>query len=125
VGRTVAAFGLSFKANTGDRRGSPAITITKLLVEAGATVRGFDPTLSAEDQPAADLAHLTVCDTAYDAVEGAHAIALLTEWAEFRWLDYTKIRSLVATPAIVDARNLLDSGKLHRLGFSYSGIGRA
>jgi len=60
-----------------------------------------------------------------EAVEGAHAIALLTEWAEFRWLDYTKIRSLVATPAIVDARNLLDSGKLHRLGFTYSGIGRA
>ena len=65
-----------------------------------------------------------MCDSAYEAVEGAHAIALLTEWAEFRWLDYTKIRSLVATPAIVDARNLLDSGKLHRLGFTYSGIGR-
>jgi UDPglucose 6-dehydrogenase len=124
-GRTVAAFGLSFKANTGDRRGSPAISITQLLVEQGAVVRAFDPTLSSEDAGADDLAHLTVCDTAYDAVEGAHAIALLTEWAEFRWLDYTKIRSLVATPAIVDARNLLDSGKLHRLGFTYAGIGRA
>jgi UDPglucose 6-dehydrogenase len=124
-GTTIAALGLSFKANTGDRRGSPAISITRMLVEEGATVRAFDPTISSEDASEDDLSHLTVCDSAYEAVEGAHAIALLTEWAEFRWLDYTRIRSLVATPAIVDARNLLDSGKLHRLGFTYSGIGRA
>ena len=87
--------------------------------------RASIPTISSADADQEDLAHLTVCDSAYEAVEGAHAIALLTEWAEFRWLDYTRIRSLVVTPAIVDARNLLDSGKLHRLGFTYSGIGRA
>ena len=125
AGRNVAALGLSFKANTGDRRGSPAVAITRMLVDAGAAVRAFDPTVSSEDAGDDDLAHLIVCDSAYEAVEGGHAIALLTEWAEFRWLDYTRIRTLVETPAIVDARNLLDAGKLHRLGFTYSGIGRA
>jgi len=125
AGRNVAALGLSFKANPGDRRGSPAVAITRMLVDAGAAVRAFDPTVSSEDAGDDDLAHLIVCDSAYEAVEGGHAIALLTEWAEFRWLDYTRIRTLVETPAIVDARNLLDAGKLHRLGFTYSGIGRA
>jgi UDPglucose 6-dehydrogenase len=124
-GRTIAALGLSFKANTGDRRDSPAISITKKLVDAGAVVRAFDPTVSAGDAGAADLAHLEVFDSPYDAARGAHAVALLTEWQEFRWLDYSRIRELMAVPSIVDARNLLESGPLHRLGFSYAGIGRA
>ena len=117
--------GLSFKANTGDRRDSPALSITRLLVAAGATVHAFDPTVTTEDAGEPDLAHLRVFDSAYEAVTNAHVIALLTEWQEFRWLDYTKIRGLVANPAIVDARNLLESGLVHRLGFSYSGIGRS
>ena len=121
----IAVLGLSFKANTGDRRDSPSVAITRLLAERGATIRAFDPTVTPSDPDLGDLSHLQVCDSAYEAVEGARAIALLTEWAEFRWLDYTRIRSLVETPAIVDARNLLDSGKLHRLGFSYAGIGRS
>lgn len=124
-GRTIGVFGLSFKANTNDRRDSPSITISRMLVDAGATVRAFDPTVTTEDAQARDLCHLTVCDSAYDAASGAHVIALLTEWQEFRWIDYARVRSLVATPAIVDARNLLDSGPLHRLGFSYVGIGRS
>lgn len=124
-GRCVAVLGLSFKANTNDRRDSPSLTISRMLTDAGATVRGFDPTVTSAEADAADLAHLQVCDSAYDAVTGTHAIALLTEWQEFRWLDYSRVRSLVANPAIVDARNLLDSSPLHRLGFSYTGIGRS
>lgn len=124
-GRMVAVFGLSFKANTGDRRDSPAITISRMLVDRGATVQAFDPTVTTEDQGAADLAHLTVCDSPYRAASGTHAIVLLTEWQEFRWLDYSRIREVVAIPAIVDARNLLESAPLHRLGFSYTGIGRS
>lgn len=123
--RTIGVLGLSFKANTGDRRDSPALSITKMLVEAGATIQAFDPTVTTADADAPDLEHLTVYDSAYEAVTGTHAIALLTEWQEFRWLDYSKIRGLVANPAIVDARNLLESGLVHRLGFSYSGIGRS
>ena len=63
-------------------------------------------------------------DSPYDAVTGTHAVALLTEWQEFRWLDFARVRAEVATPAIVDARNLLEEAPLHRLGFSYTGIGR-
>jgi len=123
--RTIGVLGLSFKANTGDRRDSPALSITRMLVAAGATIRAFDPTVTTQDADQPDLAHLAVFDSAYEAVTGTHAIALLTEWQEFRWLDYSKIRGLVANPAIVDARNLLESGLVHRLGFSYSGIGRS
>jgi UDPglucose 6-dehydrogenase len=123
--RTIGVLGLSFKANTGDRRDSPALSITRLLVAAGATVHAFDPTVTTADADQPDLAHLRVFDGAYEAVTGAHVIALLTEWQEFRWLDYSKIRGLVANPAIVDARNLLESGLVHRLGFSYVGIGRS
>jgi UDPglucose 6-dehydrogenase len=124
-GRTVCVLGLSFKANTGDRRDSPSISITKMLTAGGATVHAFDPTVTTDDAGSPDLSHLRVFDSAYDAAAGTHAIALLTEWQEFRWLDYAKIRSVVAAPAIVDARNLLDSGPLHRLGFTYTGIGRS
>jgi UDPglucose 6-dehydrogenase len=124
-GRTIGVLGLSFKANTGDRRDSPAVSITRMLAEKGATIRAFDPTVNSTDVDLADLAHLEVFDGPYEAVSGAHAVALLTEWQEFRWLDFAKVRQLVASPAIVDARNLLDSGPLHRLGFSYSGIGRS
>jgi UDPglucose 6-dehydrogenase len=123
-GRTIGVLGLSFKANTGDRRDSPAVAITRMLCEHGATVRAFDPTVASSDPALGDLEHVTVCDSAYEAATGAHAIALLTEWQEFRWLDFAKVRELVTSPAIVDARNLLESGPLHRLGFTYSGIGR-
>ena len=125
AGKTIGALGLSFKANTGDRRDSPSVSITKMLVARGATVRAFDPTVSSSDVDLSDLSHLTVCDSAYDAAADTHAIALLTEWQEFRWLDFAKVRQVVATPAIVDARNLLESGPLRRLGFSYTGIGRS
>ena len=123
-GRSIGVLGLSFKANTGDRRNSPAILITQRLVDQGATVRAFDPTVNRGDAEAPDLLHLTVCESPYEAVDGTHAIALLTEWQEFLWLDFARIREQVANPAIVDARNLWESGPLHHLGFSYSGIGR-
>src|ERR1035437_1570635 len=123
-GRSIGVLGLSFKANTGDRRNSPAILITQRLVDQGATVRAFDPRVNRGDAEAPDLLHLTVCESPYEAVDGTHAIALLTEWQEFLWLDFARIREQVANPAIVDARNLWESGPLHHLGFSYSGIGR-
>jgi UDPglucose 6-dehydrogenase len=123
--RIVTVLGLSFKANTGDRCDSPSVSISRMLVEEGATVHAFDPTVTTADAEDRDLTHLTIFDSPYDAAAGSHVIAILTEWQEFRWLDFAKVRQLVAQPAIVDARNLLDSGPLHRLGFSYSGIGRS
>ena len=123
-GRFIGVLGLSFKANTGDRRVSPAIAITQRLAEEGALVQAYDPTVSSREAEAPDLRHLTICDDAYSAVNGADAVTILTEWKEFLSLDFARIRERVSNPAIVDARNLLEPRLLRELGFSYTGIGR-
>ena len=121
-GQTVAAWGLAFKARTDDRRDSPAIEIVRRLVAAGATVRAYDPTVRG---PVPELgAEVEVLDDAYAACEGASCVVVLTEWDELRWLDYAKVRDLLAGHHVVDARNLLDPTALRRLGFSYVGLGR-
>ena len=122
-GVTVGVWGLSFKARTDDRRDSPAIEIIRRLLARGATVRAFDPTV-AEGATASDLDGIVVCGDPYAAAEGATVLALLTEWDEFRWLDFDKVRSLLASPTVVDARNLLDPAALRRRGFTYEGVGR-
>jgi len=119
---TVAVWGLTFKANTDDRRDSPSIEVIKRMVAAGATVRAFDPTVHA-DLP--EVPGLTVTADAYAACEGADVLAVLTEWDEFKWLDLDKVAAALNTPRVVDARNLLDRGALLRRGFSYQGIGRS
>jgi UDPglucose 6-dehydrogenase len=123
-GTTVATWGLTFKANTNDRRDSPSLEITKRLVDLGATVQAFDPTVDAEADPAADLEGLELRPDPYEAAMGARALVVLTEWDEFRWLDFSRVLSLMAEPAIVDARNLLDPAAVRRIGFRYAGIGR-
>lgn len=123
-GSSIGVLGLTFKANTGDRRSSPAILITELLAQQGASIRAFDPTVMGEDVESLDLSHLKTYDDPYEAITGTDAVALLTEWPEFRELDFARIRELVTNPAIVDARNLLEPGPLRDLGFSYTGIGR-
>jgi UDPglucose 6-dehydrogenase len=115
---TVAAWGLTFKARTDDRRDSPALHVIDRLLDRGARVRAFDPTVRGP------LDRIDVCDDPYAACEGAHVVAVLTEWDEFRWLDFRKVRDLMARPSVVDARNLLDSAALRRAGFFYQGIGR-
>ena len=117
-GVTVAAWGLTFKARTDDRRDSPALHVIDRLVDKGARVRAYDPTVHGP------LGRIEVCDDPYAACEDAHVLAVLTEWDEFRWLDFRKVRDVMARPAIVDARNLLDSAALRRAGFAYQGIGR-
>ena len=120
---TIGVWGLSFKARTDDRRDSPSIEIIRRLIAKGATVRAFDPTVS-ETDASADLDGVVVVGDPYAAAEGATVLALLTEWDEFRWLDFDKVRSLLASPTIVDARNLLDPAALRRRGFTYEGVGR-
>lgn len=117
-GRRVGVWGLTFKARTDDLRDSPSLAVVGRLVERGARVRAFDPT-----QPDA-LDGMEVVDDPYAACEGADVLAVLTEWDEFRWLDFAKVRSLMAAPRLVDGRNLLDAAMLRRLGFTYEGIGR-
>jgi UDPglucose 6-dehydrogenase len=118
VGVRVAVWGLTFKGRTDDLRDSPSLAIVKRLIEEGAEVVGFDPTVH---EP---LDGIGFSADPYGACDGAAVLAVLTDWEEFRWLDLTKVRDLMASPAIVDARNLLDRNEVRRLGFQHVGIGR-
>ena len=127
VGCTVAAWGLTFKANTDDRRYSPSLQVVHRLVEQGATVQAYDPTVGAADDdtdPPEDLRGLVLRGDPYEAAAGARALVVLTEWEEFRWLDFSRLLAVMAEPSVVDARNLLDPAALRRMGFRYTGIGR-
>lgn len=121
AGRRVACLGLTFKAGTDDLRRSPSIEVLKRLSAAGVQVKAFDPAVSDQVD---ELPEVQVVTDPYAAVEGAEALIVLTEWDEFRWLDYKKIGELMAGRNVVDARNLLDRSELVQLGFSYRGIGR-
>lgn len=124
AGAAVAVWGLAFKSGTDDRRSSPAVAVVHRLLAEGAAVRAFDPTVvPGDDVP--DLDGVTLCSDAYEAATGAGALVVLTEWDEFRWLDFTKLRGLMASPSVVDARNLLDPAALRVMGFGYRGIGRS
>jgi UDPglucose 6-dehydrogenase len=120
-GRTVAVWGLTFKANTDDLRASPALEIVQRVLAKGATVRAYDPTVDADldDHPG-----MTVVPDPYAACEGADVLAVLTEWDEFKWLDLDKVADSMTERRVVDARNLLDRSALVRRGFAYQGIGR-
>jgi len=122
-GRAVAVWGLSFKAETDDVRESPALVLVEALLEAGATVRVHDPAaLDAARRHLGDRVHYAA--HAYDALEGAEALAVVTEWLEYRNPDFPRIKRLLRRPIIVDGRNLYDPDKLERLGFTYDSIGR-
>ena len=123
-GVTVAVWGLTFKANTDDRRDSPSLQICHRLTALGATVQAFDPTVEPEEDPPDDLLGLHLRADPYEAATGARAIVVLTEWDEFRWLDFSRVLVIMDEPCIVDARNLLDPAAVRRMGFRYSGIGR-
>lgn len=122
-GATVAIWGLTFKANTDDRRCSPALDIASRLVARGHHVVAYDPTIPAGTE-AFDLGGITVAASPVAAAAGADVVALLTEWREFRWLDFAEVRDAMASPRIVDARNLLDPAAIRKLGISYVGVGR-
>lgn len=127
----VGVWGLTFKAGTDDRRFSPGVAIARELLARGAAVRAYDPTVAPAELAghlagpiAPDLARMTLCATPYEAAQGVHAVALLTEWDEFRTVDFHKVADVMVSPAIVDARNLLDPAALRRAGFAYWGVGR-
>ena len=125
-GTVVAVWGLTFKANTDDRRSSPAISIVRRLVDEGAIVQAFDPTVTvAEDASAPDLEGVTIAADAVDAATGASVLALLTEWQDFRWADFATVGKVMASKSIVDARNLLEPEQIKNLGFTYVGVGRS
>jgi UDPglucose 6-dehydrogenase len=120
-GATVAAWGLTFKAGTDDLRESPAIEVLQRLSAMGAEIRAFDPAVPAAiDQ----LPSVKVVRDAYAAVDGAEVLVVLTEWDDFRLLDFDRVGELMAARRVVDARNLLDRSLLTRRGFTHVGVGR-
>ena len=122
AGKTIAVWGLTFKARTDDLRESPSVAIIDRLLAQGASIRAHDPTVAGAKSgvPAA----VEVCDDAYAACEGADVLAVLTEWDDYRWLDAGKAAAAMRGSAVVDARNLLDRSEWRRAGFEYQGIGR-
>ena len=125
-GVRLAAWGLTFKARTDDLRESPALAIIGALREQGAIVRAFDPSAVPPLDPRREgiLEGIEVSADPYAACEDAEVLLVLTEWDEFRWLDFDKVASAMATPRVVDGRNLLDREALRRRGFAYQGVGR-
>jgi len=121
-GAQIGVWGLAFKANTDDLRDSPAVAIAELLVGEGAEVRAYDP--AATDATQARLPVLRVVADPYEAVAEADVLVVLTEWDEFRWLDFDRVATEMTTASIVDTRNLLDPAAMRRRGFSYVGVGR-
>jgi UDPglucose 6-dehydrogenase len=121
-GCAVAVWGLTFKARTDDLRDSPAIEVIRQLQDRGAEVRAYDP---AADPASPMLAGIEVVADPYAACEGASVLVVLTEWDEFRWLDFAKVAGLMRTPRIVDTRNVLEPAAVRRRGFAYDGLGRA
>jgi UDPglucose 6-dehydrogenase len=121
-GRRVAFWGLTFKARTDDRRESPALHIARRLLEAGAVVVAHDPTVA--DGPLDEEPGIEAVADPYAACEGADVLVVMTEWDEFRWLDFDKVASVMAEPRVIDTRNLLERAALVRRGFHYEGLGR-
>jgi len=118
-GRTVALLGLAFKPNTDDMREAPSRVIAYRLLSEGAEVRAWDPVAHPDD-----LKGIELCDTVLDAVRGADAAVIVTEWPELRELASEELRDAMARPLIIDGRNLLDPVATRSAGFQYEGIGR-
>jgi UDPglucose 6-dehydrogenase len=121
-GKTIAVLGLTFKPNTDDMRDAPSLAIVPALEAAGAKVRAFDPEGMHEAEKL--LPGIKYCKNAYEAMEGADALALVTEWNEFRALDLDRVKSLLKQPVVVDLRNIYRPDDMVAAGFKYVCIGR-
>jgi UDPglucose 6-dehydrogenase len=123
AGRVVAVWGLAFKPRTDDVREAPALAIIEALLAGGASVRAYDPKASATARRVLGD-RVVLCSRNYEAVEGADALVVVTEWNEFREPDFRRMKSLMRRPAVFDGRNIDDPRQLRELGFHYEGIGR-
>jgi len=124
-GKTIAVWGLAFKANTDDMREASSRVLIEDLVAAGASVRAYDPAAGHEARKLyADAKNVTIVESAMQAIDGADALALVTEWQEFRSPDFPALKARLKTPAIFDGRNLYDPVVMKSLGFEYYPIGR-
>merc|ERR1712218_745576 len=133
TGKKIALFGFAFKKDTGDVRETPAVLVTKMLMDDGAMVHVFDPKVKKEDAMAEfkyhnmeiDESRLVICRTPQEAVEAAHAIAVLTEWDEFKLYPYLEFYNAMMKPAFLfDGRGILDHRELEEIGFEVHAIGK-
>ena len=122
-GKTIAVLGLTFKPNTDDMRDAPSLVIVPRLQQAGASIRAYDPEGTKEARGL--LPGITLCGSAYEALEGADGVVILTEWNEFRALDMARVKWLLKRPLMVDLRNIYRPQQMAADGFTYVSVGRA
>ena len=123
AGKTVAVWGLAFKAQTDDMRESPALTLIEALLAAGAGVVAHDPAAMPEAERRLG-ARIRFAQTNYEALAGAHALVVVTDWNEYRYPDFERMKQALASAVIIDGRNLYDSERMRALGFTYHAMGR-
>jgi UDPglucose 6-dehydrogenase len=121
-GKTVAVLGLTFKPNTDDMRESPSIPLITALQDMGAKVRAYDP--AGMEQAKTMVGNVAFCQDAYDCAKGASALVIVTEWEQFRALDFVRLRSVMEMTVLVDLRNIYRADDVARAGFAYESIGR-
>ncbi len=122
-GKKIAVLGVAFKPNTDDMRDAPSLTIIPILQQAGAQIQAYDP----EAMQVADemVGGVSWCDNAYDAASGVDAIAIITEWNEFRALDLKRLNEVMSGKVVVDLRNIYEAQEMASYGFSYTSVGRS
>jgi len=123
TGRTIAVWGLSFKPRTDDMREAPSVVIINNLLRAGAEVKAHDPVAMSEAYKIFKD-RIFLAAESYEALRGADALAVVTEWNEFRKPDFARMKKLMRTPVIFDGRNIFNQDEMRKLGFTYYGMGR-
>ncbi len=121
-GKTIGVLGLSFKPETDDMRESPATDIIRDMVAMGASVKAYDPV--AMEEAKHDLPDIVFARDEYDAIDGADALVIITEWNQFRALDLNRVKELLKSPKVADLRNIYEPSKMIAMGFEYVGVGR-
>jgi len=121
-GKTIGVLGLAFKPNTDDMRDAPSLDIIPALQAAGARVKAYDP--ESMHEAGKMLTEVDFCDGPYHAVDGADAMVLITEWDQFRAMDFDRVKKLLRTPTVVDLRNVYQPSDMKRRGFNYVSVGR-
>lgn len=123
-GRRIGVWGLTFKGATEDTRDSPAMDVVSLLANAGARIQAFDPAVSADPALVPERFRSFVCSDPIEAVHGADALAILTDWTHFRSIDLTAVREAMSGNVVFDGRNMLDRAEVEAVGLVYLGVGR-
>lgn len=120
--KTIGVLGLSFKPNTDDIRNAPAVELIRILQEEGAKIKAYDPRAIKKAKEV--LGGVKFCKDAYEACRGSDSLLVITEWDEFKELDFVKVKKLLKRPVIIDGRNIYDIKKMKKMGFNYICIGR-